>query len=197
LNGASGPESGAHIGFLAQVVEDWQMHGRDWTRPGFQALLVHRFGNWRMQIASRPLRLPLSAVYKALYSGVRNFYGIEIPYTARVGRRVLIEHQGGIVIHGEASIGDGSVIRQGVTLGNRRRERSFDAPRLGADVNVGAGAKILGAVSIGDGAQIGANSVVVSDVPAGAVAVGIPARIVRTPESDRPPASVEAVRIRR
>jgi serine O-acetyltransferase len=183
LNAASRPESGEHIGFFAQVVEDWQTNGRDWTRPGFQALLVHRFGNWRMTIARRPLRLPFSAVYKALYSGVRNFYGIEIPYTAHVGRRVLIEHQGGIVIHGYSSIGDGSVVRQGVTLGNRRLDRSLDAPQLGTGVNVGAGAKILGAVSIGDGAQIGANSVVVSDVPAGAVAVGIPARVVRTTEA--------------
>jgi serine O-acetyltransferase len=183
LNAAREAESGEHIGFLAQVHEDWEMHGRDWTRPGFQALLVHRFGNWRMGIAPRPLRLPFSAVYKALYSGVRNFYGIEIPYTAHVGRRVQIEHQGGIVVHGDASIGDGAVIRQGVTIGNRRLERPNDAPRLGADVNVGAGAKILGAVSVGEGAQIGANSVVLSDVPAGAVVIGIPARVVRTSES--------------
>jgi serine O-acetyltransferase len=178
--------SGEQIGFIAQVVEDWQTHERDWTRPGFQALLVHRFGVWRMGIAPRPLRMPLSALYKALYSGVRNFYGIEIPYTAHIGRRVTFEHQGGIVIHGHASVGDGSVIRQGVTLGNRRFERPHDAPHLGADVNVGAGAKILGLVSIGDGAQIGANAVVVSDVPAGAVVVGIPARIVQTSAEHQP-----------
>jgi serine O-acetyltransferase len=183
LNEASPPESGERLGFFAQVAEDWQMHGRDWTRPGFQALLVHRFGVWRMTIARRPLRMPLSALYKALFASVRNFYGIEIPYTAQVGRRVQIEHQGGIVIHGNSVIGDGSVIRQGVTLGNRRLERPYDAPRLGADVNVGAGAKILGAVSIGQGAQIGANSVVVTDVPAGAVVIGIPARVVRTSDS--------------
>ena len=173
---------------FAQIVEDWQTHERDWTRPGFQALVVHRFGTWRMTIGRRPLRMPLSALYKALFSGVRNFYGIELPYTARIGRRVRFEHQGAIVIHGHASIGDGSVIRQGVTLGNRRFERPYDAPRLGADVNVGAGAKILGAVSIGDGAQIGANAVVVSDVPARGVVIGIPARLVQTSEEHQPEA---------
>ena len=186
MSGAGEAGSGERIGLVAQIVEDWQTHERDWTRPGFHALVVHRFGAWRMGIERRPLRMPLSVLYKALSSGVRNVYGIEIPYTAHVGRRVRIEHQGDIVIHGHASIGDGSVIRQGVTLGNRRFERPYDAPHLGADVNVGAGAKILGAVSIGDGAQIGANAVVVSDVPAGAVVIGIPARIVQTSEEHQP-----------
>jgi serine O-acetyltransferase len=181
---SSAPDSGAGagIGLFAQIVEDWQVHGRDWTRPGFQALAVHRFGNWRMGVGSRALRAPLSVLYRTLFRGVRNFYGIELPYSAQVGRRVVVEHQGGIVVHGDAVIGDESVIRQGVTVGNRRLDRPHDAPRLGARVNVGAGAKILGGVSIGDGAQIGANAVVVSDVPAGAVVVGIPARVVRTSE---------------
>jgi serine O-acetyltransferase len=74
-------------------------------------------------------------------------------------------------------IGDECIIRQGCTLGNRDLDRPDDAPILGQRVNVGAGAKILGAVKIGDGAAIGANAVVLADVPEGAVAVGIPARI--------------------
>lgn len=81
------------------------------------------------------------------------------------------------MIHGQAAIGDGSFIRQGVTLGNRYLERPDDAPRLGKNVNVGAGAKVLGDVTIGDGAAIGANAVVLVDVPAGALAAGVPARI--------------------
>jgi serine O-acetyltransferase len=178
LSGKAESGSDAPIGLLAQIVEDWEAHRRDWTRPGFQALVVHRFGTWRMSIGPRPLRAPLSLLYKVLFRGVRNFYGIELPYTAHVGRRVVIEHQGSIVIHGNASIGDECVIRHGVTLGNRRFERPLDAPRVGAQVNLGAGAKILGGVSIGAGAQIGANAVVLSDVPAGAVAVGIPARVL-------------------
>jgi serine O-acetyltransferase len=90
---------------------------------------------------------------------------------------VVIEHQGCIVIHGNCEIGDDCIIRQGVTLGNRNLDRPFDAPRLGRRVNVGAGAKILGAVDVGDGAAIGANAVVLEDVPAGDLAVGVPARI--------------------
>ena len=169
---------------VAQIVEDWKANGRDWTKPGFQALAVHRFGNWRMCIGPKLLRGPFSVLYRALYVGVRNFYGIELPYTARVGRRVVVEHQGDIVIHGHSSLGDDCVVRQGVTLGNRSQTEPFAAPRLGNRVNVGAGAKILGEVIIGDDAQIGANSVVLTDVPPGRLAVGVPARLV-SPEKRR------------
>lgn len=167
------------LNLIDMLVEDWNSHGRDVTRPGFQAIAVHRFGTWRMGIGPRVLRAPLSVLYRYLFRRVRNIYGIELPYTARVGRRVVIEHQSGIVIHGHTEIGDDCVIRQNVTLGNRRLDRPFDAPRLGNRVVVGAGAKVLGAVRIGDGAQIGANAVVCDDIPAEAVAVGIPARVTR------------------
>lgn len=163
-----------------QLKEDWIAHKRDWTRPGFRAVAVYRFGVWRMKIKPKLVRLPLSVLYKMMYRKVRNTYGIEIPYTAQLGRRVVIEHQSGIVIHGYCEIGDDSIIRQGVTLGNRYLERPFDAPKLGKKVNVGAGAKIFGDVSIGDGANIGANAVVLKDVPAGATAVGIPATIINS-----------------
>ena len=166
------------LGLFQQIVEDWNTNGRDWTRPGFQAIAVHRLGTWRMRIKQRALRAPLSVLYRALYRGMRNFYGIELPYSARVGRRVVIEHQSGIVIHGNTIIGDDCIIRHGVTLGNCRLDRPFDAPTLGNRVNVGAGAKVLGAISIGDDAQIGANAVVRHDVPSGALAAGVPARIV-------------------
>ena len=161
----------------AQVREDWEAHGRDWTKPGFRAVAVQRFGVWRMRVQPKVLRAPLSVLYGMMFRHVRNVYGIELPYTVELGRRVVIEHQSGIVIHGNSSIGDASILRQGVTLGNRTMERPLDAPRLGKRVNVGAGAKILGAVTIGDDAQIGANAVVLEDVPAGATAVGIPAQI--------------------
>jgi serine O-acetyltransferase len=131
-----------------------------------------------MGIQPKLLRAPLSILYQTLFRGVRNFYGIELPYSARIGRRVVIEHQHGVVVHGNSVIGDDCILRQGVTLGSRTMDRPSDAPHLGDRVSVGAGAKLLGAISIGDGAQIGANAVVRIDVPAGAVAVGIPARLV-------------------
>lgn len=163
-----------------EVKEDWIAHGRDWTKPGFRAVAVHRFGVWRMKIKSKILRAPASIFYKMMFRKVRNNYGIELPYTVKLGRRVVIEHQSGIVIHGYCSIGDDSIIRQGVTLGNRYMERPFDAPCLGKNVNVGAGAKIFGNVKIGDKANIGANAVVLHDVPSGATAVGIPAKIINS-----------------
>jgi len=160
---------------LQYWAEDLQAHERDLTRPGFLALAVHRFGNYRMHVR-RPWRIGLTAVYRTLYRYVRNHYGVELPFTAKIGRRVIIEHQGAIVIHGCSVVGDESIIRQGVTLGNRHTQAPFDAPVLGKRVNVGAGAKLLGRVQIGDGANIGANSVVLHDVPAGSTAVGIPAK---------------------
>ena len=160
---------------FALIKEDWIAHGRDWTRPGFRAIAAHRFGVWRMSVRPKILRAPFSILYRMMFRRCRNGYGIEVPYSAKIGRRVVIEHQSGIVIHGHCEIGDECVIRQGCTLGNKTLDRPFDAPKLGKRVNVGAGAKILGAVTVGDGAVIGANSVVLKDVPPGFIAVGIPA----------------------
>jgi serine O-acetyltransferase len=169
---------GVELGLWQQIQEDWIAHGRDWTKPGFRAVAIHRFGVWRMQVQPKPLRAPLSILYRMLYRKVRNTYGIELPYTVDLGRRVIIEHQGAIVIHGYCRIGNDCIIRQGVTLGNRYLERPLEAPQLGERVNVGAGAKIFGNVQIGDDANIGANAVVLSDVPNMATAVGIPAKIL-------------------
>lgn len=163
-----------------QIAEDWIAHDRDWTKPGFRAVAIHRFGVWRMKIQPKILRAPFSILYRMLFRKVRNTYGIELPYTVKLGRRVVIEHQSAIVIHGECEIGDDCILRQGVTLGNRYLERPLEAPKLGARVNVGAGAKIFGNVCIGDNANIGANAVVLTDIPAGATAVGIPAKIIKT-----------------
>ena len=159
------------------VKEDWIAHGRDWTKPGFRAIAVYRFGVWRMQIRPFVIRALFSVVYRALFRFVRNVYGIELPYSAQLGRRIIFEHQHGVIIHGAAIIGDDSIIRQGVTIGNRYLDELNDAPVLGENVNVGAGAKILGKVFVGRGASIGANAVVLTNVPEGATVVGNPAMI--------------------
>ncbi|MEZ6191208.1 MAG: serine acetyltransferase [Phycisphaerales bacterium] len=164
-------------GFFAQLREDWVAHGRDWTLPGFRAVAVARFGAWRMGVKPKLLRAPLSILYRVMYRRVRNVYGIELPYSVELGRNVVFEHQGAVVIHGCAKIGDGCIIRQGVTIGNRTLDKPLEAPTLSKNVNVGAGAKILGGLTIGDDAVIGANAVVLKDVPAGALAVGVPATI--------------------
>jgi len=171
------------LGLWQQIKEDWEAHGRDWTKPGFRAVAVQRFGVWRMAIQPKLLRAPFSILYRALYRKIRNGYGIDLPYTVKLGRRVVIEHHGAIIIHGYCFIGDDCIIRQGVTLGNRYLERPLEAPKLGDRVNVGAGAKILVNVSIGDDVNIGANAVVLSDIPSGKTAVGIPAKIIDSKSS--------------
>ena len=140
-------------------------------------MAVQRFGVWRMGIKPKLFRAPFTLLYEAMYRKIRNTYGIELPYTVKLGRRVIMEHQHGIIIHGYSTIGEERIIRQGVTLGNRYVDRPLDAPQLGARVNVGAGAKMLGLVTIGDGASIGANAVVIKDIPEGKTA-GIPAKII-------------------
>ncbi|AFY55947.1 serine acetyltransferase [Rivularia sp. PCC 7116] len=168
-----------NLSLWKQIEEDWIAHGCDWTKPGFRAVAIHRFGVWRMKINSKLLRAPFSILYNFFYRKIRNTYGIELPCTVELGRRVIIEHQGAIVIHGYSSIGDDSIIRQGVTLGNRYLEFPLEAPKLGKQVNVGAGAKIFGNISIGDRANIGANAVVLTDIPSKSTAVGIPAKILK------------------
>lgn len=168
------------VRFWQQLGEDWVAHGRDWTKPGFRAVAVHRFGVWRMGIRPKLLRAPFSLLYGMLYRKVRNTYGIELPYTVELGRRVIIEHQGCIVIHGNSVIGDDTIIRQGVTLGLRYLDRPTEAPSLGSRVNVGAGAKLFGNITIGSDVNVGANAVVLSNVPDGATVVGIPAKIVKS-----------------
>lgn len=180
-------EEAGQLGLLQQIHEDWVTHRKDWTCPGFRAVAVYRFGVWRMGIEPRVLRAPLSVLYRFLYRRMRNRYGIEINSAVRLGRRVLVEHQHGIVLHGLCSIGDDTIIRQGVTIGNRYLDRPLEAPKLGRGVNIGAGAKILGNVVIGDGASIGANAVVLIDVPKGETAVGNPAELVRSRRSQTAP----------
>lgn len=176
-------EDTTELGLWQQLKEDWIAHGKDWTKPGFRAVAVYRFGVWRMKIKPIFLRAPLSILYRALFRKIRNGYGIELPYSAQLGRRVVIEHQSCIVIHGDCIIGDDCIIRQGVTMGNRYLDRPFDAPKLGKRVNVGAGAKLFGNITIGDDVNIGANAVVLSDIPPGKTAVGIPAKILSSQKS--------------
>jgi serine O-acetyltransferase len=132
-----------------------------------------------MQIQPRILRAPFSAIYKFLFRYIRNHYGIELPYTVELGRHVVIEHQHGIVIHAYSAIGDDCIIRHGVTIGNRYMDRPLDTPTLGRRVNIGVGAKLLGAITVGDDVNIGANSVVLCSVPSNQTVAGIPAKVIK------------------
>jgi serine O-acetyltransferase len=165
--------------FITQIREDYRMHWRDWTLPGFQAVAVHRFGVWVGGLRPRLLRGILNRLYRFLYVYVRNHYGIELPRTTTVGRRLNIGHHGGIVIHGSSHIGDDCIIRQSVTLGAASVETVQHGPTLMNRVEVGCGAVIMGNIVIGDDVRIGPNAVVTMNIPAGSTVVAPPPRIVQ------------------
>jgi serine O-acetyltransferase len=186
----------ASLGALwALVREDLRYNGAvSW--PGFQALAVHRFGVWKDGIGSKPLRVPVTIVYRIAYAFVRNFYGIELPLTTRIGRRLFVGHQHGIIVHHNAVIGDDCLIRQGVSIGQERPTPGVPigevpGPKLGNRVEVGAGAMIIGNVTIGDGVRIGPNAVVMTNVPAGAI-VTAPLSRIMVPPKRKPKPALEA-----
>jgi serine O-acetyltransferase len=159
------------------IREDFRAHGSDLARHGFWAMVFYRYGRWRYTIPWRPLRLPFSFVYKFLKPFVETLTGIELPCEVILGRRLVIEHFGGIIISGDAAFGEDCIIRNGVTVGLRQTHRR-GSPTIGNRVDIGAGAKLLGPIRIGDDVAIGANAVVITDVPSNSIAVGIPARIL-------------------
>jgi len=164
--------------------EDWQTYEHDMTRQGLWVMAVYRFGRWRYTLRQAWLRVPFSFVYKLLKLLSQILTGIDLPCEVAVGRRLLIEHFGGIVVSGDTVLGDDVVIRNGVTIGLKRTgERG--APVIGNRVDIGAGAKVLGAIKIGDDVVIGANAVVLTDVPPNSLAVGVPARIIARKEESR------------
>jgi serine O-acetyltransferase len=121
--------------------------------------------------------MPFSFLYKLLKTLSEILTGIDLPCEAIVGRRFRIDHFGGIIISGDAVFGEDCIIRNGVTVGLRNTGKR-GSPVIGDRVDIGAGAKILGAIRIGSDVAIGANAVVLSDVPSNSIAVGVPARIM-------------------
>src|SRR6267378_6036059 len=166
------------------VRDDFRAHGRNWGAQGFWAMLVYRFGRWRYGVKPAILRKFCSLVYHVLFKFIQIVTGIELPCEVSVGRNFVIDHFGGIVISGYAKFGDNCRIRNGVVVGLRRIEEKR-APIIGNCVDVGSGAKLLGPITIGNSVLIGANAVVLCDVPDNSVAVGVPAAIrPRTRETD-------------
>lgn len=147
---------------------------------GFWALQIYRFGHLRYRFKCKLIRWPLALIHIILAKIFSEMlFGITISVGAKIGKRLIIEHSGAIVIHGSAVLGDDCIIRQAVTIGNKNNDKPLEAPQIGDRVNIGAGAKILGAISIGNDVSIGANAVVLKNIPENSVAVGIPARIIK------------------
>lgn len=141
------------------------------TYPGVHAVILHRFTHFLWTHY-------LKWLAKAFSHLARWLTGIEIHPGAVIGRRFFIDHGMGVVIGETAEIGDNCTLYHGVTLGGTTWKKGKRHPTLGNDVVVGAGAKVLGPITLSDGVRVGSNAVVVKDVPAGATVVGIPGRIV-------------------
>jgi serine O-acetyltransferase len=163
---------------LQLIREDLATHDGEWLSAGFLALAVHRFGNWRMSIHPKLFRAPFSLIYRLQEKLVQWLCGIDLPYTVQVGRRVRIWHRGGMTISA-IRIGDDTHLRQNITMGVRRRgDHRWLRPVIGDRCDIGAGAVIVGRITVSDDTVIGANVVLSESVPHGSI-VTVPKPVVR------------------
>ena len=150
------------------------------TYPGLHAVLLHRFAHrlwhWKLRLLAR-----------VISNLSRLITGIEIHPGAEIGRRFFIDHGMGVVIGETAIIGDDCTLYHGVTLGGTSWKKGKRHPTLQNGVVVGAGAKVLGPIDIGEEARVGSNSVVVKDVPAGMTVVGVPAKLIQPQKKEHAP----------
>ena len=162
---------------LDNIHADLRAHGGKWGAQGFWVMVVYRFGRWRYGVRPAVVRKFFSLIYHVLYKFVQIITGIQLPCEVDVGRNFVIDHFGGIMISGYAKFGDNCRVRNGVVIGILRvGEKS--APIIGNNVDIGVGAKLLGPIRIGDNVLIGANAVVVRDVPDNSVIMAVPAVIL-------------------
>lgn len=170
------------------IKEDYKTYQGNFGSQGFWVMLVYRFGRWRYQVRPSILRKLLSFVYKVLFKFIQIITGVELPCETVVGKNFIIDHFGGIVVSGYAKFGDNCRIRNGVVVGLKNIE-NLGAPQIGNNVDIGAGAKLLGQIMVGNNVMIGANAVVITNVPNDSIAVGVPAII-----KSREPALLREVR---
>ncbi|MDX1914625.1 MAG: hypothetical protein SFU55_03495 [Methylophilus sp.] len=161
-------------GFLNTLRDDYRNHG-GFRNLALFAIVTYRFGQW-VDLQPSLVRIPLSKLYALMSLWVELATDITISKEVKIGKRPHLIHSGNIRIHPRAIIGDYVGIMHDVTIGETMGREGV--PVIGNHVFIATGAKILGPVKIGDGAHIGPNSVVLSDVPAGATAMGVPARVV-------------------
>lgn len=159
-----------------RIVFDRDPAARNWLEvlfcyPGLQALVLHRLAHWLYQIG-------IPFIPRLISNFSRFLTGIEIHPGAQIGKGVFIDHGMGVVIGETAIVGNYCLIYQGVTLGGTGKESGKRHPTLGENVVVGAGAKVLGNIQIGNDVRIGAGSVVLRDAPSESTVVGVPGRIV-------------------
>ena len=155
----------------------------EWYEPSVPVIIFFRIGSYIRSIKFKPVRIFLSIFHLPVYSFLSLLTGIIIPRGCKIGKGLRIYHFGCIVLNPETIMGENCTLRQGVTIGTKNEDH--DVPVIGNNVEFGAGCKVLGKIKIGDNVIIGANAVVVSDVPDNSIAVGIPARIIpRKPDKN-------------
>lgn len=181
---------GSRKSLLSDLRADYRRHGGTLRSLPFWAISTYRLGNW-FETLPRPFRYVGGKIYGLLLLWVEITTGILLNREARIGRDFHLVHSGNIKIHPGTVIGDRVGVMQDVTIGTTPERNG--APHIGNDVFIGAGAKILGPVKIGDRARIAANSLVISDVPPDTTAIGVPAKIMRyTGRASQPPTEVRA-----
>lgn len=161
---------------FSNIKKDFKSYNKqiEW---GFIAMIIYRFGRWRYKINIGLFRKPFSIIYKILFFYIKG-KGIELPCEVEIGENFRIDHQGGIVISGYSKFGNDCVIRNGVTVGIARQGEN-KSPIFGDNVDIGTGAKIIGDIKIGNNVKIGANAVVIKNIPDNCIAVGVPAKIIK------------------
>jgi len=175
------------ISFWSLVAEDYRTNDASVFHQGFLMLFIHRFGNVRMSVRWKLLRAPLTILYRFLNKMTQLLFGMKLDYTVKVGRRVKLEHFGGMIL-GAREIGNDVVLRQNTTFGIRTTDDVNAKPIIGDFVDVGAGAVIAGNVTIGENSIIGANAVIFTSIPPNSVVMGVPGRVIGTnPRQNRSP----------
>jgi serine O-acetyltransferase len=157
-----------------RIREDYAVHERSLSNPALWAMGIFRFGQWANRLRPPLLRWLFGKIYGVLMIFGPIVTGVHIDRGVQLGRGFHIVHAGGIYFHPDVTVGERCGVMQNVTIGTNMRE---GVPVIGDDVFIGAGAVILGKITIGARARIAANSLVISDVPPGAVAMGVPAKI--------------------
>jgi len=158
------------------LIREWNLHERSLSDFALWAIVTYRFGAWLAGLPRGPIRWAAFNVYFVMAKTVEIVSGIWIGHGAELGENVHLVHSGNIKIHRDAKVGAGSSIMHDVTLGMNMGRPGL--PQVGENVLIGVGAKLLGGIRIGDGATIAPNSLVITDVPAGATAMGVPARMM-------------------
>jgi serine O-acetyltransferase len=169
------------LGLRELLAEDFATHARDLLQPGFWAVAAHRVGRRATNVEMRPARLALEAAYKMAFTGIDWIWGINLPRSVELGRRVRLWHNGCMLLNAR-SIGNDVHIRHDTTFGPARGTdgTAGTLPVIEDRADIGSGACVLGGVRVGNDAVVGANTVVLKNVPPHATVLGVPARMIPT-----------------